>query len=132
MDLQGPVSVDEEVAALSRSADRDSLFMQAALTLSGRADPLIVRVRNLSAGGMLAETTVTNANVESGAAVEVELRNVGPVAGRVVWVGEGKLGIAFGRQINTLVVRRQVVRQSDMLPHVRWRGREPNPSESKE
>src|SRR3546814_8342107 len=68
MDLQGPVSVDEEVAALSRSADRDRLFMQAALTLSGRADPLIVRVRNLSAGGLLAETPHTQATVASGAA----------------------------------------------------------------
>src|SRR3546814_3568781 len=127
MDLQGPVSVDGEVAALSRSADRDSLFMQAALTLSGRADPLIVRVRNLSAGGMLAETTETKANVESGAAVEVALRNVGPVAGRVVWVGEGKFGIAFDRQINPQVVRRQVVTQSDLPPHLRRMGREPNP-----
>src|SRR3546814_7401650 len=90
MDLQGSTSLDEEVAALSRGADRDSLFMQAALTIAGQATPLMVRVRNLSAGGMLAETTETRVCVEPSAAVEIDLRNVGPVAGRVVWIGEGK------------------------------------------
>src|SRR3546814_2859492 len=84
MDLQGSTSLDEEVAALSRGADRDSLFMQAALTIAGQATPLMVRVRNLSAGGMLAETTETRVCVEPSAAVEIDLRNVGPVAGRVV------------------------------------------------
>src|SRR3546814_4009419 len=64
MDLQGSTSLDEEVAALSRGADRDSLFMQAALTIAGQATPLMVRVRNLSAGGMLAETTETRVCVE--------------------------------------------------------------------
>src|SRR3546814_9078721 len=75
MDLQGSTSLDEEVAALSRGADRDSLFMQAALTIAGQATPLMVRVRNLSAGGMLAETTETRVCVEPSAAVEIDLHN---------------------------------------------------------
>jgi hypothetical protein len=124
MDSLGPRSVDEEVAALSRGADRDSLFLQAGLILPGSADPVTVRVRNLSPGGMLAEA---NVKVEQGVAVEVDLRNVGPVAGRVIWVGEGKFGIAFDRQVDPQAVRRQVVSQSDLPPHLRRTGLEKGP-----
>lgn len=124
MDSLGPRSVDEEVAALSRGADRDSLFMQAGLILPGSPDPITVRVRNLSPGGMLAEA---NLKVAQGAAVEVDLRNVGPVAGRVIWVGEGKFGIAFDRPVDPQAVRRQVVSQSDLPPHLRRTGLEKGP-----
>lgn len=116
MESREPLSVDEEVAALSRSADRDSLFMQANLTLPGQAAPMVVRVRNLSAGGMLAEAPVRG--VAQGAVVEIELRNVGFVPGRIVWVGEGKFGIAFDRPVDPLAVRRQVVQKMDVPPHI--------------
>lgn len=121
MDSHRPASVDEEVAALSRGADRDSLFMQAQLVTPGGGDPVAVRVRNLSPGGMLAEG---KAAVVQGAVVEVDLRNIGPVAGRVIWVGEGKFGIAFDRAIDPQAVRRQVVSQSDLPPHLRRTGLE--------
>lgn len=124
MDSQRPASVDEEVAALSRGADRDSLFMQASLILSGSPGSVSVRVRNLSRGGMLAEAKL---DVAQGAAVEVNLRNVGPVAGRVIWVGEGKFGIAFDRAIDPQAVRRQVVSPSDLPPHLRRTGLETGP-----
>ncbi|MEI4508509.1 PilZ domain-containing protein [Sphingopyxis sp. CCNWLW253] len=116
--------MDEEVAALSRGADRDSLFLQAGLILPGSPDPVTVRVRNLSPGGMLAEA---NVKVAQGAAVEVNLRNVGPVAGRVIWVGEGKFGIAFDRPVDPQAVRRQVVSESDLPPHLRRTGLEKGP-----
>lgn len=124
MDSQGPTSVDEEVAALSRSADRDSLFMQAGLILPDRADPVVVRVRNLSPGGMLAEAKVSMAQ---GTAVQIDLRNVGPVSGRIVWAGEGKFGIAFDRPVDPQAVRRQVVTESDLPPYLRRTGLERNP-----
>ncbi|HWT41336.1 MAG TPA: PilZ domain-containing protein [Sphingopyxis sp.] len=123
MDSQRPASVDEEVAALSRGADRDSLFLQASLILPG-ANPVTVRVRNLSPGGMLAEASV---NVAQGEAVQVDLRNVGPVAGRVIWAGEGKFGIAFDRPVDPQAVRRQVVSPSDLPPHLRRTGLEKGP-----
>jgi hypothetical protein len=113
--------LDEEVAALSRGADRDSLFMQAGLTIPGQAEPVVVRVRNLSAGGMLAES---QARVVQGAVVEIDLRNVGPVPGRIVWVGEGKFGVAFDRPVNPQAVRRQVVQKSDLPLHLRRSGLE--------
>ena len=122
MDSQGPTSVDEEVATLSRGADRDSLFMQAGLILPGTSEPVTVRVRNLSPGGMLAEARL---RIAQGQAVEVELRNVGLVAGRVIWAGDGKFGIAFDRAIDPQAVRRQVVSESDLPPHLRRTGLEP-------
>ena len=124
MDSQGPTSVDEEVAALSRGAYRDSLFMQAGLILPGHTDSVTVRVRNLSPGGMLAEAKV---QVAQGAAVEVDLRNVGRVAGRIIWAGEGKFGIAFDRSVDPQAVRRQVVSESDLPPHLRRTGLEKGP-----
>ena len=124
MDSRIPVTLDEEVAALTRGADRDSLFMQAGLMVPGCAQAVVVRVRNLSAGGMLAESPVA---VTEGAAVEVELNNVGAVPGRIVWAGEGKFGIAFDRQVNPQAVRRQVVQKSDLPPHLRRSGLERGP-----
>jgi len=113
MESRGPTSVDEEVAALSRAADRDSLFMQARVAIAGHAEPVQVRVRNLSAGGMLAESPVS---VAQGMAVEVDLRNIGPVPGRIVWTGDKKFGIAFDRAINPQSVRRDVAPQKEEVP----------------
>jgi len=116
MESRVPTSVDEEVASLSRSADRDSLFMQANVLIPGQQGPVTVRVRNLSPGGMLAEAAVRG--LAQGVALEVELRNVGFVPGRVVWVGEGKFGIAFDHSVDPQAVRRQVVRKMEVPPHI--------------
>lgn len=110
MDSRIPATLDEEMAALSRSADRDSLFMQAKIAVDGRAEPLMVRVRNLSAGGMLAEAKTL---VSEGATLVIDLPNVGLIRGRVVWSGDGKFGIAFDVQVNPQSVRRQVVNKTE-------------------
>lgn len=124
MESRGPGWLDEKVTALSRGADRDSLFMQATLMLREGGAPITVRVRNLSVGGMLAETP---ARVPESAVVEIDLKNVGPVPGRIVWVGEGKFGIAFDQPVNPQAVRRQVVHKSDLPPHLRRTGLERGP-----
>lgn len=116
MESRVPTSVDEEVAALSRSADRDSLFLQANLILPGQTAPLAVRVRNLSAGGMLAEAP--SRGIAQGMVIEIELRNVGFVPGRIVWIGEGKFGIAFDHPVDPQAVRRQVVQKMEVPPHI--------------
>ena len=116
MESRVPTTTDEEVAALSRSTDRDSLFMQANVLIPGQQTPVTVRVRNLSAGGMLAEAKVRG--LAQGAAIEAELRNVGFVPGRVVWVGEGKFGIAFDHPVDPQAVRRQVVQKMEVPPHI--------------
>lgn len=116
MESRVPTTTDEEVAALSRSTDRDSLFMQANVLIPGQQAPVTVRVRNLSAGGMLAEAKVRG--LAQGAAIEAELRNVGFVPGRVVWVGEGKFGIAFDHPVDPQAVRRQVVQKMEVPAHI--------------
>ena len=45
----------------------------------------------------------------------------------MIWVGEGKFGIAFDRAIDPQAVRRQVVSQSDLPPHLRRTGLETGP-----
>lgn len=77
--------------------DRDSLFLLAQLRVDGRDEISRVKVRNLSAGGMMAEGDV---KVIRGALVEVELRNLGWVEGTVAWKQDNRFGIAFVDEID--------------------------------
>ena len=86
----------------TRTLKRDSLFLSAELTLSEGAEPVRVKVRNLSDGGMMAEARLP---VERGARVGVELRNVGRVGGSVAWTQDDRFGIVFDREINSKKVR---------------------------
>ncbi|WP_420384202.1 PilZ domain-containing protein [Novosphingobium sp.] len=85
-----------------RQVGRDSLFLMADLRVEGQAGDHRVKVRNLSAHGMMAECTV---RVTSGVGVEVNLRNIGWVAGRVAWIQDNRFGIAFGNEIDPLLPR---------------------------
>ncbi|KUR79128.1 PilZ domain-containing protein [Novosphingobium sp. FSW06-99] len=85
-----------------RQAGRDSLFLMADLRIEAQAGDHRVKVRNLSARGMMAEGTV---RVTSGVGVEVSLRNLGWVPGRVAWIQDNRFGIAFLDDIDPRVVR---------------------------
>ena len=85
-----------------RHISRDSLFMLAGLRVSGRDLPNRVKIRNLSAGGMMAEG---NVRVVVGKRLEVNLRNLGWVEGVVAWIQENRFGIAFVEDIDPKVVR---------------------------
>lgn len=86
----------------TRQIGRDSLFLMAELKLAGQDRRYRVRVRNLSAGGMMAEG---DPKVMRGALVTVELRNIGPVDGSVAWVQDNRFGIAFADEIDPQRVR---------------------------
>ena len=58
----------------TRQVNRDSLFLLAQLRVDGQEAVYRVKVRNLSAGGMMAEG---EAKATRGALVMVELRNIG-------------------------------------------------------
>ena len=73
-----PERLRQVVAALEQM--RYSLFLLAQLRVDGRDELHRVKVRNLSAGGMMAEGDV---KVLRGALVEVELRNLGWIEGTV-------------------------------------------------
>ena len=85
-----------------RQIERDSLFVMADLRIDGVAGDQRVKVRNLSAGGMMAEG---EAKVQTGAAVEVNIRNIGWVEGSVAWVQDNRFGIAFHDEIDPKVAR---------------------------
>jgi hypothetical protein len=76
---------------------RDSLFLMAQLRIPGETRAVTVRVRNLSAGGLMAELPEP---IAPDSAVEVEVRGIGWVPGRIAWQTEGRAGVAFDREID--------------------------------
>jgi hypothetical protein len=86
----------------TRQANRDSLFLLARIRVDGQELSHRAKVRNLSAGGMMAEC---NASVARGTPVSVELRNIGWVEGSVAWTQGNRFGIAFVDAIDPAVVR---------------------------
>ncbi len=93
-----------DAAARSRNNSRDSLFLMANLTVAGHSR-VPVRVRNLSSGGLMAEYTPA---VEIGSRLEIELRGIGMVPGRVAWATDGRIGVAFDEAIDPMRARKPV------------------------
>ncbi|MGJ3649902.1 PilZ domain-containing protein [Sphingomonas sp. GlSt437] len=89
----------------SQRTARDSLFLMAQFRLFGRTEETQVRVRNLSAGGLMAEVTEPLA---IGTPVEIDVRGIGWVLGRVAWAAAGRVGIAFERDIDPRMARKPV------------------------
>ncbi|MBH9538817.1 PilZ domain-containing protein [Novosphingopyxis sp. YJ-S2-01] len=100
-----PPYESETEGQLPRDKDRDSLFLQADVRIPGKCNATRVRIRNLSAGGLMAEAPV---DVERGDVVHVDLRNVGDVSGKVAWTAEGRFGVAFDHPIDPKQVRKPV------------------------
>ncbi|MES2493451.1 MAG: PilZ domain-containing protein [Pseudomonadota bacterium] len=86
----------------NRQIPRDSLFIMAGLRVDGEQAEHSARIRNLSTGGLMAETSV---RVTRGAIVHVNLRNLGWTAGTVAWVQDNRFGVAFREDIDPKVVR---------------------------
>jgi len=86
----------------TRQVNRDSLFLLAQVRVDGQEAVYRVKVRNLSAGGMMAEG---EAKVMRGSPVMVELRNIGWVEGSVAWKQDNRFGIAFVDEVDPVVVR---------------------------
>lgn len=85
-----------------RQIGRDSLFLMADVRVVGTDGEHRVRVRNLSAGGMMAEGQM---RVTPGTTIEINLRNIGWIAGAVAWVQDNRFGIAFAEQIDPKLAR---------------------------
>lgn len=99
-----------------RQIERDSLFVMADLRVEGVGEDRRVKVRNLSAGGMMAEGDV---RVQPGAAVEVNIRNIGWIDGSVAWVQDNRFGIAFREEIDPKVARAPLTAGSSEPQYVR-------------
>ncbi|RZP18152.1 MAG: PilZ domain-containing protein [Erythrobacter sp.] len=101
----------------TRNVGRDSLFLFAQLTLDGRAEPVRVKVRNLSAGGMMAEAG--GMAISRGDRVGIELRNVGTIKGNVAWAQDDRFGVAFETEIDPKIVRAPVGTKTDTPAYLR-------------
>ena len=90
-----------------RSAARDSLFLSATIRSAGESDEGVVpvRVRNLSAIGMMADH---NGVSLPGDRVIVTLRGLGEIKGKVVWVRNNRIGVAFDVEIDPKLARKPV------------------------
>ena len=86
----------------TRQIQRDSLFLLANIRLNGQGRLHRLKVRNLSAGGMMAEGPV---RVAHGDSLQVELRNIGWVEGSVAWVQDDRFGIAFQYDVDPHLAR---------------------------
>ncbi|MBB3034569.1 PilZ domain-containing protein [Alteriqipengyuania lutimaris] len=86
----------------TRSLKRDSLFLSADLTLADSDEPVRVKVRNLSDGGMMAEAPIF---VERGMRLGIELRNIGRIKGSVAWTQDNRFGVVFDHEIDSKKVR---------------------------
>jgi hypothetical protein len=94
----------------NRQIARDSLFVLADLRVDGLDGEHRIKVRNLSAGGLMGEGTV---RVSRGAVVEINLRNIGWVEGTVAWVHQNRFGVAFRNDIDPLIARMPVGESAD-------------------
>lgn len=87
-----------------RSEPRDSMFLMAAVRRTGGTD-VQVKVRNLSAGGMMAESPVS---FSRGDVIEADLRGVGLVTGKIAWTAGGRIGIQFDAPVDPRLARKPV------------------------
>ena len=85
-----------------RQLSRDSLFLLAEVRVAGGFAAHKIKVRNLSAGGMMAEGSLPAVR---GARISVEIRNIGWVEGSIAWVQGDRCGIAFDEDIDPMVAR---------------------------
>jgi hypothetical protein len=87
-----------------RSEPRDSMFLMATLRRAGGQD-VTVKVRNLSSGGLMAESPVSFLR---GDLIEVDLRGIGIVTGRIAWTAGGRVGVQFDAAIDPRLARKPV------------------------
>lgn len=117
---------DKKLSAAKRGMDRDSLLLKAILRFPNTGEEREVRIRNLSAGGLMAEIPV---DVSLGDQVEVNLQNIGWLSGHVAWVTDGRIGIAFNHPINPKDARKPVgVSELDIPNYLKKLNQTTNPS----
>jgi hypothetical protein len=94
-----------QAGAHQRSEPRDSMLLSATIRLNAEGEIWPIRVRNISAGGLMADCS---GPLKRGDEVELELRGVGLQKATVVWTAQDRIGIAFERPINPILARKPV------------------------
>jgi hypothetical protein len=103
-DFSGFEDAIEMGARHTRGEMRDSMFLAATVYRDGASESTL-RVRNLSPGGLMGETAES---FRTGEAIEIDLRGIGRVVGRIAWVAPQRIGIAFATPIDPRLARRPV------------------------
>ncbi len=123
--------IDNTVGVPSRNQSRNSLFVKAMLRFPTSGEEREIRVRNVSAGGLMAEATVRAGRGET---VEVQLKNIGWVSGKVAWVADTRFGVAFDYPIDPKATHQPSANKTveDNMPtylrKLNEQGRPPEPS----
>lgn len=99
-----------------RQIARDSLFVMADLRVDGLEGEHRIRVRNLSAGGLMAESEL---DVQRGQLVWTNVRGIGWVEGSVAWVQDSRFGIAFLKEIDPRIARAPINAGAGTPRHVK-------------
>ncbi len=94
--------IDSHESAIQRGKPRNSIYLGATLYFEGEDFCHEVRVRNISAGGMMVDFTIVTAK---GTNVKVDVRNLGKITGHVAWSTETRMGIRFDREIDPASAR---------------------------
>lgn len=99
-------SINREVDAVAlRGNRRDSMFLKAVVLCRRTDHRFDIVVRNISAGGLLADTPQ---ELAIGDEVLVTIRKLGDVPGKIVWSQPTRFGIAFDVTIDPQAVRQPV------------------------
>jgi hypothetical protein len=115
--LEHPIKIEAANGTQHREAMRDSLFLVATVRRLADDSERTVRVRNLSAGGMMADCAE---NFGRGEPITITLRGVGDVMGRIAWRSVDKIGVAFDNQIDPKRARKPVgTAESNVPSHIR-------------
>ncbi|XUU61681.1 PilZ domain-containing protein [Erythrobacter sp. HA6-11] len=87
----------------ARNLARENLFLLADLRIESETGAHRIKVRNLSAGGMMGDGQVP---VVRGHRITVNLPGVGKASGTVAWVQQNRFGVAFDDEIDLSVLHR--------------------------
>lgn len=85
-----------------RNAPRNNLLLSSICRWPNRQQDERVKIRNVSATGLMAEGTL---GATIGEKVVLELRNIGAIEGIVAWVQSNRFGVAFAQPIDPILLR---------------------------
>ncbi len=108
-----PFQNAHDAAQAGRQAERDSLFLIGTLEFEGSSMQHSIRIRNLSATGLMADGKIVG---QVGQNVIIESKKLGRVRGNVAWISDGRMGIAFGSPIDPRVARQSTAQSTMEVP----------------
>ena len=95
---------DDQAPERKRVEQRDSMFLMGMMRRPNGPE-VPIKVRNLSSGGMMAETPMS---FSKGEPIETDLRGIGAVTGKIAWAAGGRVGVAFDRTVDPALARKPV------------------------